>query len=73
MSNMYEAEITLVDPTNPSIGYQVKITNGGEMVFFTSVDPIDGSDLVTFTQAVRVCLMRSARFEHEEAQEAFSR
>lgn len=54
MDDGYEAEIILVDPMNPSIGYQVKVSDRGRELLSTTVDPTSGDNLHTFDDAVRV-------------------
>lgn len=49
-----EAVITLCDPMNPSIGYQIRLERRGERLLFTAVDPMTGTDLITFADALRV-------------------
>jgi hypothetical protein len=55
MNRIGEARIALIDAANPSIGYQLRVVNTrGETVLFTAADPTTGSDLVTFSDALRV-------------------
>lgn len=57
MDDGYEAEIILVDPLNPSIGYQVKVSAQGRELLSTTVDPRTtppGDNIPTFDDAVRV-------------------
>jgi len=55
MTTISETHITLCDPLNEGLGYQVRIVNNrGITLLFTSRDPITGADLLTYTDALRV-------------------
>ena len=54
MTHQYEATVSLVDHMNPSIGYEVKITQGRFVILHTANDPVDGSLLLDFGDALRV-------------------
>jgi len=55
MGIVSEARITLCDHLNEGFGYQVRIVDTrGDVLLFTSRDPVSGKDLLTYEHALRV-------------------
>ena len=55
MRQISECRIGLCDNMNPSIGYQIRIVDSeGKDILFASRDPVDGKDLLTYNDALRV-------------------
>jgi len=56
MSRPINVTFGLHDRFNPGCGYQVRIDDAlsGENILFTSIDPVDGADLLTARDCLRV-------------------
>jgi hypothetical protein len=55
MNTIAHVEIGLCDVLNPRFGYQIRVTDDdGETLLFTSLDPVTGRDLLTYSDALRV-------------------
>jgi hypothetical protein len=46
--------IALCDSLNHGFGYSILVEKDGRQLLFTSVDPQDGKDLLTYADALRV-------------------